>query len=103
MPDPLCLPTTVAGWNEMKSYILDFIKDNFGIPTTNSFIITEDPKNDSMAYFVCHVFCKKSGKPVDIAGGIVACWNSDGLRYLDIMFPKNITKFYNIKPFHIWL
>ncbi len=103
MADPLCLPTTVDGWNEMKSYILDFIKDIFGNPTNNSLLIKENPTNDSIGYFLCRVFCKKSGKLVDISGSIVACWNNDGLRYLDIIFPDSLVCIYNIKPFHIWL
>jgi hypothetical protein len=103
MADPLCLPRTTDGWNEMKSYVLDFIRENCGNPTNNSLLVNEDNMNDGMAYFVCRVFCKKSGKLVDIVGCINACWDKTFSVYLNVVFPKQISDFYNIKPFHIWL
>ncbi len=97
MADPLCLPNTTSGWEEMRKLITDCIESNLG-PIASNLVIREKEDTDSVAFFETSAFSKYTGIAIKISGKIEASWNKDGMTFLNLVFD-------NMKhiPIHIWL
>lgn len=96
MADPLCLPKTIDGWEEMRNLISECIKKFIG--PHSGITIREKEGDDSIAFFFFSAFSQKTGKFLDLAGAVGATWNDEGKTFLNVVFDKM-----EHPPVHLWL
>ena len=96
MADPLCLPKTVDGWNEMKNLIHKSIETIIG--PCSALVVLEKEGDDSIAYFRYSAFSQKTGNFIKSIGAVEAVWNNEGKTFLNVIFHDIIHP-----PIHLWL